>query len=88
MKDAFLEKLFPAFIEIRDEELKELSEKAMRMAMERNNVMPVVLSVCGVSVSGYWTAPEDWTAPAEVSATRVSPPYWDGAATWPSKRFI
>ena len=34
MKDTFLEKLFPAFLEIRDEELRNLAEGAMRMAMQ------------------------------------------------------
>jgi len=35
MSERFVERLFPAFLEIKDETLRELSERAMELAMER-----------------------------------------------------
>ena len=58
MKDTFLETLFPAFLEIRNEELREKAEGAMRLAMrtggwtdETIRLAPVTLNWEGCDVS-------------------------------------
>ncbi len=58
MKDTFLETLFPAFLEIRNEELRELAEGAMRRAMQAGgwtdetiHLAPVTLNWEGCDIS-------------------------------------
>ncbi len=58
MKDIALENLFPAFLEIQNEELREMAEAAMRLAMrtggwedETIGIAPVTLSWAGCDVS-------------------------------------
>ena len=51
MRDEYLENLFPAFLEIGNEELREKSEAAMRMAMEAGGWDEETLRLCPVTLN-------------------------------------
>ena len=51
MRDEYLEDLFPAFLEIGKEELREKSEAAMRMAMEAGGWDEETLPFCPVTLN-------------------------------------
>ena len=51
MRDEKIEALFPAFLEIRNEELRELAEKAMRLAMETGGWTDETVRLCPVTVN-------------------------------------